>query len=131
MNLDEAIAAAERLLPGEPTAPGQKDPRWQAIIKLEEFIATNPEQVWAFVKKWGTSANEDLRAAIATCLLEHLLEAQFERIIDEVQVAVRSSPCFADTFAKCWQFGQAELPPNSSRFRALMKEATIRRTSCK
>jgi hypothetical protein len=131
MNVDEAIAAAERLLPGEPMGPGEKDPRWQAIIKLEEFIPTNPEQVWAFVKKWGTSANEDVRAAIATCLLEHLLEDQFEWIFDEVQMAVRANPYFADTFAKCWQFGQAERPPNSSRFRALIEEAAIRRTLCK
>ena len=33
-----AIARAERVLPGKPAAEGKRDPRWQAIIRVGEFI---------------------------------------------------------------------------------------------
>jgi hypothetical protein len=40
MTLQEAIAAAEVLLPGRAAPDGRIDPRWQAIIAIREFIET-------------------------------------------------------------------------------------------
>jgi len=36
-------------LPGEPVDEGQ-DPRWQAIIAAGEFIQSDPEAVWLFIR---------------------------------------------------------------------------------
>ena len=77
MTVHEAIENAEAILPGVAAPEGQEDPRWQAIIAVAGFIEDEPELVWTFVERWGQYPDEDLRAAIATCLLEHLLEAAF------------------------------------------------------
>jgi hypothetical protein len=53
--------------------------RWQAAIAAEELIYEGrPQDAWFVVKKYGSSENEDVRTAIATCVLEHLLEYHFE-----------------------------------------------------
>lgn len=38
MTVQEAIAAADAILPGEAAPEGARDPRWQAIIVVGEFI---------------------------------------------------------------------------------------------
>jgi hypothetical protein len=76
--VEEAIVAAEAILPGHPAAEGGTDPRWQAIIAVSEFIEDHPEPVWSFIVRWGSSPDDDLRMAVATCLLERLLEFHFD-----------------------------------------------------
>jgi hypothetical protein len=71
----EAIEATERLLPGVAAPDGELDPRWQAIIEVEGFIETDPEEIWHFIRRWGCDESEDLRRAIATCPLEDLVRA--------------------------------------------------------
>jgi hypothetical protein len=77
MTVHDAIAAAERILPGDAAPDNAKDPRWQAIIEIGHFVSAEPEAIWPFVLKWGSYEDEDLRTAIATCLLEHLMEFHF------------------------------------------------------
>jgi hypothetical protein len=79
MNAQLAIQEAEAILPGTAAPAGESDPRWQAIIAIGDFAETDPEPIWAFVVRWGNHADEDLRTAVATCLLEHLLEYHFDR----------------------------------------------------
>jgi uncharacterized protein (DUF433 family) len=80
-NLHYAILAAEALLPGKPAPKGENDPRWQAMLKVGDFIESEPEAIWPFVLKWGSLPNEeDLSAAVATILLEHLLRDHFDLI---------------------------------------------------
>lgn len=122
MSVAEAIAAANRLLSGQPAAEDAIDPRWQAIIAVAEYIPTDPEGVWSFVRQWGGHSQDDLRAAIATCVLEHLLEHHFDTIFPRVEAWARSDPAFADTTSRCWLFGEAKVPANASRFRALLVE---------
>src|SRR5436190_5294957 len=87
-----AIARAETVLPGRPAPEGKRDPRWQAIIFVGEFIESQPEHVWEFAQRWGKHAQRDLRAAIATCLLEHLLEYHFDAFFPRVRgVALQSA----------------------------------------
>ena len=119
----DAIAAAERLLPGIPAPDGESDPRWQAIIEVEEFLPSNPNEIWPFIRRWGSHEDDDLRAAIATCLLEHLLEDHFEIFFTKVEQAVKDSPLFADTFLRCGRFGQAKEPANTARFTQLTRLA--------
>jgi hypothetical protein len=116
MKIEKAIARAERMLPGTSSGDGKRDPRWQAIIAVAEHIADHPMEVWRFARKWGTNANDDVRAAIATCVLEHLLEHHFATVFPLVEDACRQSRRFADTFVMCSDFGQCELPGNLKRF---------------
>jgi len=118
----DAIANAERILPGQAAPEGRRDPRWQTIIKVEDFVQEEPDAIWSFILRWGSSADEDLRTAIATCLLEHLLGYHFSRIFPRVEEAVRSNPLLADTFLRCWKVGQAKEEDNAKRFDGLQAE---------
>ena len=122
MTLLQAIRHAERVLPGKVAPDDQSDPRWQAILRIEDHIEQHPEEVWLFTRKWGVHANADLRTAVATCLLEHLLEYHFLRIFPLVSETSRKSPRFADTLSRCWALGEARKPEHLKRLRALAKE---------
>jgi hypothetical protein len=122
MTVRKAIKRAEKLLPGVAAPEGEIDPRWQRIIDVGTYIDSEPEAIWTFVERWGTHEDEDLRAAVATCLLEHLLQHHFETIFPRVERLASSSRLFADTFSRCYRLGQAELPANAARFDALMKK---------
>jgi hypothetical protein len=121
MTVQEAIERAEAILPGVPAPEGEEDPRWQAIILVEEFIESNPEEIWTFTSKWGQHEDEDLRMAIATCLLEHLLEHHFAQIFPKVESLAHRSARFAKTFSYCAKFGQSEENVNSLRFDRLQR----------
>lgn len=116
MSVHQAIHHAEALLPGEAAAEGDPDPRWQAIIAVGEYVETDPEAVWQFTRTWGSHPQLDLSDAIATCLLEHLLEYHFAVYFPQVEQLTRADPRFADTFLKCAKFGQAEQPDNAVLF---------------
>lgn len=125
----DAALDAEKLLPGTPAPEGEIDPRWQAIIEVGEFIPSEPDAVWRFISKWGRHADDDLRSAIATCLLEHLLDYHFDPYFAKVETLARSNSNFAQTFLMCWKFGQAAEPKNAKRFAALRGELDKRRRS--
>jgi hypothetical protein len=122
--VERAIKNAERLLPGTPAPEGNPDSRWKAIIKVGEYIETNPEEVWLFIRKWSTHPSEDLRMAISTCLLEHLLEYHFDMYFPKVKKACYQSKRFASTFSSCSKFGQAKFPENSKLFNELKNKLT-------
>jgi len=118
-----AILAAEALLPGRPALKGENDPRWQAIIKIEDFAESEPEAIWPFVLKWGSLPDEeDLSGAIATLLLERMLQYHFDLIFPRVIEATRQNASFAKTFLICWKLGQAEEDSHSEQFDQLCAE---------
>ena len=118
MRVEQAIAQAEAFLPGQAVESGN-DPRWQAIIGLSPYIATDPEGILAFCPRWGQSPDADLRAAVATCLLEHLLEHHCESVFSQVELAARGDRRFADCLTQCWPFGATAEPANLQRFEQL------------
>jgi hypothetical protein len=115
VDVHEAIQQAEALLPGEPLDVGP-DPRWQAIVAVAAFIEPDSEHVWAFIAKWGSHHQDDLRAAVATCLLEHLLEHKFAAFFPRVEQLALENALFADTFLMCWKFGDCNKRVNAQRF---------------
>ena len=119
MSVHEAIDAANRLLAGTTVEAGL-DPRWQAIIDVEDYVETNPTEVWNFAAIWGCSSDPGLQAAVATCLVEHLLEHHFEQVFPQAATLGRSNPQFAKTLWLCWRFGEAETSANAKVFDALL-----------
>lgn len=121
MSVIDAINRANAILPGEPAPEDEEDPRWQAMLEISHHIESNPEEIWQFVRRWGTHEQDDLRMAVACCLLEDLLEHHFDLIFPRVESAVKEDVWFADTFSHCWKFGQSELPANEPRFDELQR----------
>jgi hypothetical protein len=107
---------------GRAGTDGDEDPRWQAVIQISDFVPAEPEAVWPFVLRWGSHEDEDLRAAVATCLLEHLLEHHFDLIFSRVVAASKSNTNFAKTTAQCWKFGDAKHPERAKRLDQLRAE---------
>jgi hypothetical protein len=118
----EAIRRAEQVIDFSPAPEGQDDARWQAIIAVAEFIEVSPEPIWQFIRRWGPSRDEDLQDAVATCLLEHLLEHHFDAYFERVAALARAERSFASVFLRCWALGQSELVLNAVRFNALRRE---------
>jgi len=122
-NVEHAIDEAEHVLRSvlEPAADGTKDPRWHAVISVAEFSEDHPLVVWDFVSRWGCSGDQDLRSAIATCALEHLLEHHFELIFPKAEALASENQQFADTVGRCWTFELGDVSPNALRLRELQE----------
>ena len=117
------IQEAEKIITEVPSKEiGDKDPRWQAIIAVGEYIEEQPELIWRFIYKWGESSDEDIRMAIANCLLEHLLGFHFCGYFPKVREKCRQSKVFSSAFLLCSQFGQSKQHENSQAFLTLKKE---------
>jgi hypothetical protein len=99
-----------------------EETRWQATIALGEFVYLQPEDIWPLVLKHGSRGLGDARMAIATCVLEHILEHHFDAFFPRVAEAARSSRWFANTTCSCWQMGQAAFPQNARKWKKLMRE---------
>lgn len=126
MSVTVAIEYAHALLLESPAAEGQQDARWQAILHVGDYIESDPEAVWDFVRRWGSCPDEDVRDAIACCLLEHLLEFYFALLFPRVERAVKEDLSFADTFSRCWKLGQAESGANADQFDQLKAWCKVR-----
>jgi len=98
---------------------GEEDRVWQAAVRLGDFVEVAPNEVWSLVTKWGDSDNGEVRMALATCVLEHLLEYHFDRYFPLVEELALTNSRFADTFSSCWQFGESEVPENAARMDGL------------
>ena len=115
MGVREVIKEADALLEHRPWQR-KPDERWPAIVAVGRYVQSNPESVWQFARKWCVSEDKDVRNALATIILEHLLEYHFDAYFDRVEALASENDVFADTFVRCWKFGQAEKPHNAKKF---------------
>ena len=79
--------------------------RWQAVIAVGDWLkCKQPEWVWEVIQEFGDTEDEDMRAAIGCCLLEHLLEVpHFDHYFPKVRTFAESaSPHFLGTMRMCW-----------------------------
>jgi len=76
--------------------------RWQSLIVIADLIEAKPDLVWEVVSEFGDSDDDDMRMAIATILLEHLLDHDFGRYFPKVQEEIRNKRYrFIDTLGNC------------------------------
>lgn len=100
MSLSAAIERAKATLHYSPVDEGRDD-RWQAIIDLSEHLESEPETIWKFLEELHDTRDEDLQAALATCLLEHLFESHPEYRMKAERLAAQS-PEFRRMLEMCW-----------------------------
>lgn len=94
---------------------------WKAAADLCEYIEDSPQAIWGMVVKYGSHKNPDLRSAIATCVLEHILEHHFEDYFPKVKkILLSKNKNFRDCFMSCWQFGKSLAPPNAAKWGKLV-----------
>ena len=106
-------------------ASSDEDTRWQAAIVLSEYCESDrdAELIWPLIVKWGSNENEDVRSAIATCVLEHILGYHFDKYFEKCAEIIRSGNLmFGFTFSMCGKFDQSRDPINSKRMDALDAE---------
>jgi len=80
--------------------------RWQAAIVVGMSVESASDEVWEVVREHGNSKDEDMRSAMATLLLEHLLEFDFERYFSLLRGEVSADRLqLLDTLSRCAFFG--------------------------
>jgi hypothetical protein len=55
--------------------------RWAAAAT--EYVYTDPDRIWPLAIRFGSSDILDIRQAIASCVLEHVLEHHFDALLSE------------------------------------------------
>ena len=90
------------------------------IMAVLQYLPEQTEEVWVFIRQWGSHEEDDLRAAIATCLLEHLLDAHFDLIFPRLETAAIDDFRFADTISSCWILIAKEHPDRLARFNRVL-----------
>jgi len=91
--------------------------RWAAAIDAGDLLYTRPRAVWKLILEHGSSRSEDRRTAVATCMLEHLLEEYFAEYFPLLEKEIRAgNRLLGDTFTRCWKFGQSKSRLNSNRW---------------
>ena len=100
MSVGAAIDKVRGLLYLSPVEDGH-DPRWQAIIDLSEYLGSDPEPIWKFLEELHDTKDEDLQAALTTCLLEHLLEEHPE-YRSRAELLASKSLEFQQMLDGCW-----------------------------
>lgn len=100
--------------------------RWAAAEAAGELVSTRPRFVWSLVVAHGSSAEEDVRAAVATCMLEHLLEEHFDEYFPLLENEIRAGNLLlGDTLRRSWKLGQAEDPERSAQWDKIVSFAKV------
>lgn len=84
------------------------DVRWQAAIAIGQFIDSRPDEVWHIVLRFSATADDDMIDALATVLLEHLLEHNFDECFDRLKKEIASGRRdLIPVVQRCGVFGEA------------------------
>ena len=103
--------------------------QWAAAAAAGELIQERPWDVWRLVLRHGASQNEETRSAVATCMLEHLLENDFETFFPLLENQIRAGKLLlGDTLRRCWKLGRAEEPRNAKRWDKLVRDVKLAAT---
>ena len=76
--------------------------RWQSLIIVGEYLDKYSDEIFNIIIKYGKSKDEDMRTAIATVLLEHLLEKNFDKYFHLYKNVLKNNSYLLDTLSKSW-----------------------------
>jgi hypothetical protein len=100
---------------------GDEKRYWKAAADICEFVQAEPDLIWPLVVKSGSSDEKDLRMAIATCVLEHLLGEHFDDYFLKLEELVNAgNRNLRSTLNFCWKMNQSEEEKNSLRWDKLI-----------
>jgi len=99
------------------------DCRWQSLIVCSEFMEVATDEIWEIILEYGNSNDEDMRSVVATILLEHFFENNFElkrqylndleqKILKDRYVNLRK------TLSMCWSSRLAAKFPELVKYKA-------------
>lgn len=116
MNSVEKLRSLERRIESE-----NESDRWAAAAELSEYVFEQPDLIWPMVPRLGSSEVEDIRQAIATNALEHILERHFEAFFPALESEIsKGNENLRDTLRLCWKFGESLEPSRARRWEALV-----------
>jgi len=102
---------------------------WQEAINLAESIDTDADEVFAIISQaLSKTRHGDTIAALATCVIEHILErdfAYFDQIEREIN---KGNGRMLYALASCRKFGESKRDENSRRWDALLAANKARLT---
>lgn len=103
-------------------ASGDRVKRRKAAVDLAEHAENFPELVWPLVVKYGSSKDGNLRVAIATCVLDRVLQFHFDEYFPKAEeLVLEGNPEFREALNCCWKYGLSEDELNASRWEKLLK----------
>ena len=78
--------------------------RWGTLNCISfGFAESHPRRLWPFIARWGCHRSSDIRSGVACCLLEHILDVDFEEIFERSKALVEAGNIrFLDTLRTCW-----------------------------
>jgi len=86
------------------------DIRWLSVILMGECIPLHrrTEDVWRWIVDL-CGGDDDMKDALATVLLEHLLEEGFDDAIRRIKLRLADRTAgFVELLHRCWRFGQPD-----------------------
>jgi hypothetical protein len=86
--------------------------RWQALIVLGEYIPSGirNDDIWNIIENF-CDTDEDMQNALATILLEHLLEYDYDSTCQKLQSVTSEKIDFIrNLISRCWSFSEYKLP---------------------
>jgi hypothetical protein len=100
---------------------GDEKRYWKAAADACEYVQKAPNLIWPLVVKAGSSEEEDLRMAMAACVLEHLLGEHFEEYFPKVKELINAgNRNLRSTLEFCSKMDQSEEERNSSQWDELV-----------
>jgi hypothetical protein len=86
------------------------DIRWQSLIVIGEYIpyGRRNDEIRRLILEF-CRIDEDMQDALATVLLEHLLQHDFNRSLTWIKEQLKQgTKYFQELVERCWQFGQLD-----------------------
>lgn len=114
---DDYFVLARRVI-----SDSENNCRWQSLIVVSESIETKPDLIWEVISEFGDSEDDDMRTAIATILLEHLLDYDFDKYFPKIREEIlKARYRFIDTLDMCWFDDNSG--PNYKKVQSFLKNA--------
>lgn len=104
---------------------GDEEAVWKiaATEPYGDLAYSDPRSIWPEVLATLRIASEEMAAAIGTCLLEHMLEVDFDFFHDAISKSMSEVPMLADAASTMSKFSQSLSPVNSAKFDDLTQKA--------
>ena len=90
---------------------------WEIAGAMGDDALTRPNAIWDDVASALRYAEDDGITAIASCILEHVLENSFDEYIGRVEAEIASgNRNMLEALKRSWKFEQAKTSANSERW---------------